>query len=182
MVKSNPRAGKGVKMSENMMTPSTPNDRQGCKDNSMAMSGVSERCRKGYFSEYLRKSAMYRPAWRINLGLVSDGVWWDWGGWGGGGEGYVPYRSSFYFFTTISTNQNVCIFWYCWRCFDICICLRFYHHMHEITTATTLYCPPWTWRLMLKLPCIHCCIRSHHEHPAKCGQHEMKHGGHSPLQ
>ena len=58
MVKSNPRAGKGVRMSENMMTPSTPNDRQGCNDNSIAMSGVSDRCRNGYFSEYLRKSAI----------------------------------------------------------------------------------------------------------------------------
>ena len=52
IVKSNPKAGNGVKISENMMTPSTPNERQGCNDNSIAMSGVSERCRNGYFSEY----------------------------------------------------------------------------------------------------------------------------------
>ena len=47
---------------ENIITPSTPNFLQGWRDNSIAISGVSERCLKGYFSEYLRKSAMYRPA------------------------------------------------------------------------------------------------------------------------
>lgn len=66
MVKSTPKAGNGVKMSLNMITPSTPNDRHGCNDNSIAISGVSDRCRNGYFSLYCRKSAMYRPACRIN--------------------------------------------------------------------------------------------------------------------
>ena len=47
---------------ENMITPSTPNFLHGCRDSSIAISGVSERSLKGYFSEYLRKSAMYRPA------------------------------------------------------------------------------------------------------------------------
>ena len=50
---------------ENIMTPSTPNFLHGCRDNSMAISGVSERCLKGYFSEYFRKSAMYLPAYTI---------------------------------------------------------------------------------------------------------------------
>ena len=49
-------------MSENMMTPSTPKVRHGCRDSSIAISGVSDRSRKGYLSEKDRKSAMYRPA------------------------------------------------------------------------------------------------------------------------
>mmetsp|Transcript_64777 Transcript_64777/g.156258 ORF Transcript_64777/g.156258 Transcript_64777/m.156258 type:complete len:270 (-) Transcript_64777:5-814(-) len=63
---STPSAGSGVRMSENITTPSTPKALNGCSDSSTAISGVSERMRNGYFSEYLRKSAMYRPAWRIS--------------------------------------------------------------------------------------------------------------------
>jgi hypothetical protein len=55
---SMPRAGRGVRMSENMMTPSVWKERKGCRDSSMAMEEVSERCLKGMRSEYLRKSAM----------------------------------------------------------------------------------------------------------------------------
>jgi hypothetical protein len=55
---SMPRAGRGVRMSENMMTPSVWKERKGCSDSSMAMEEVSERSRKGMRSEYLRKSAM----------------------------------------------------------------------------------------------------------------------------
>eukprot|EP00966_Prymnesium_polylepis_P124419 2877264-Prymnesium_polylepis.2 len=36
---SMPIAGSGVRMSENMMTPSTPNARHGCSESSIAMSG-----------------------------------------------------------------------------------------------------------------------------------------------
>lgn len=60
--KSTPMDGRGVRMSENMITPSTPKVRHGCRDSSIAISGVSERCRKGYLSEYLRNALMYRPA------------------------------------------------------------------------------------------------------------------------
>ena len=51
--KSTPSAGSGVSMSENMMTPSGRNAFHGCNDNSIAMSAVSERCRKGILSENL---------------------------------------------------------------------------------------------------------------------------------
>ena len=50
---SMPRAGRGVRMSLNMMTPSGRKAFQGCRDSSMAMSAVSERWRKPYLSEKL---------------------------------------------------------------------------------------------------------------------------------
>jgi len=40
-------------MSEKKMTPSGWKARHGCSDSSMAMSGVSDRWRKGMVSEYL---------------------------------------------------------------------------------------------------------------------------------
>jgi len=40
-------------MSEKKMTPSGWKARQGCSDSSIAMSGVSDRWRKGMVSEYL---------------------------------------------------------------------------------------------------------------------------------
>lgn len=52
---SMPSAGSGVRMSENMITPSVWNARHGCSDSSMAISAVSERSRKGMRSEYLRQ-------------------------------------------------------------------------------------------------------------------------------
>mmetsp|Transcript_733 Transcript_733/g.2381 ORF Transcript_733/g.2381 Transcript_733/m.2381 type:complete len:290 (+) Transcript_733:470-1339(+) len=55
---STPRAGSGVRMSLNMMTPSGLKARQGCMESSMAISGVSERIRKGYFVLYSRNAAM----------------------------------------------------------------------------------------------------------------------------
>ncbi len=54
---SMPRAGRGVRMSEKKITPSGLKARQGCIDSSIAMSGVSERIRKGYLSENLRGTA-----------------------------------------------------------------------------------------------------------------------------
>ena len=51
ILKSIPIAGSGVRISENIITPSTPNFRHGCNDNSIAISGVSERSLNGYFSE-----------------------------------------------------------------------------------------------------------------------------------
>mmetsp|Transcript_17793 Transcript_17793/g.58121 ORF Transcript_17793/g.58121 Transcript_17793/m.58121 type:complete len:226 (-) Transcript_17793:5-682(-) len=63
---SMPRAGSGVRMSLNMMTPSTPNACHGCRLSSIAISGVSERMRNGYLSDMARKSFMYRPACRIS--------------------------------------------------------------------------------------------------------------------
>ena len=59
---STPIAGSGVRMSLNMITPSGLKARQGCSDSSIAISAVSERCRKSNLSEYFRKSAMYLPA------------------------------------------------------------------------------------------------------------------------
>mmetsp|Transcript_26748 Transcript_26748/g.80156 ORF Transcript_26748/g.80156 Transcript_26748/m.80156 type:complete len:286 (+) Transcript_26748:145-1002(+) len=55
---STPSAGRIVRMSENMMTPSTPNARQHWSESSVAISGVSDRSRNGILSEYARKSAM----------------------------------------------------------------------------------------------------------------------------
>jgi hypothetical protein len=55
---STPMAGSGVNMSENMITPSMPYAFQHCIDSSMAISGVSDRMRKPYLSEYFLKSAM----------------------------------------------------------------------------------------------------------------------------
>ncbi len=49
-----PPPGSGVRMSEKKMMPSGRKARRGCMESSMAMSGVSERMRKGYLSEYLR--------------------------------------------------------------------------------------------------------------------------------
>ena len=69
---STPSAGSGVRMSENMMMPSTPKALQGCRESSTAISGVSERMRNGYLSEYARNSAMYRPACRISHTGVRD--------------------------------------------------------------------------------------------------------------
>ena len=63
---SMPSAGRIVRMSLNMMIPSTPKAFQHCSDNSVAISGFSLLCRKGILSEYLRKSAMYLPAWRMS--------------------------------------------------------------------------------------------------------------------
>jgi hypothetical protein len=45
-------------MSEKKMTPSGLKALHGCSDSSIAMSGVSERMRKGYLSLYSRKAAM----------------------------------------------------------------------------------------------------------------------------
>jgi hypothetical protein len=50
---STPSAGSGVRMSENMMTPSGWKARHGCRDSSIAIEDVSERSRKGMRSEYL---------------------------------------------------------------------------------------------------------------------------------
>lgn len=50
---SMPMAGRGVRMSLNMMTPSGRNARQGCSDSSVAISAFSDRSRKGSLSEYL---------------------------------------------------------------------------------------------------------------------------------
>ena len=63
---STPMAGSGVRISLNMITPSGLKARQGCRESSIAMSGVSERCRNPYLLEYSRNSDMYLPAWRIN--------------------------------------------------------------------------------------------------------------------
>ncbi len=63
---STPIAGSGVRMSLNMITPSGLKARQGCNESSMAISGVSERCRKPYLLEYSRNSAMYLPACRMS--------------------------------------------------------------------------------------------------------------------
>ena len=63
---STPIAGSGVRMSENMITPSTPNARHGCSESSVAISGVSERSRNSILVEYSRKADMYRPACRIS--------------------------------------------------------------------------------------------------------------------
>lgn len=63
---STPMAGSGVRMSLNMITPSGLKARQGCRESSIAMSGVSERCRNPYLLEYSRNSYMYLPALRIN--------------------------------------------------------------------------------------------------------------------
>ena len=64
--KSTPIAGSGVRMSENMITPSTPYWRHGCSESSVAISGVSERLRNSTVVEYSRKACIYRPAWRIS--------------------------------------------------------------------------------------------------------------------
>ena len=53
MSNSMPSAGRGVRMSLNMMTPSGRNARQGCRDSSVAMSAFSDRSLKGSRSEYL---------------------------------------------------------------------------------------------------------------------------------
>lgn len=52
---SMPSAGRGVRMSENMMTPSGLNALQGCRDSSMAISEVSDRSLKPILSEYLQR-------------------------------------------------------------------------------------------------------------------------------
>ena len=57
-----PMEGSGVRMSENIMTPSVPKARKGCRESSIAISGVSERLRKGYLLLKARKSFMYLPA------------------------------------------------------------------------------------------------------------------------
>ncbi len=57
-----PIAGRGVIMSENIITPSILNFSQGCSDNSVAISGFSDRALKLILSEYFRKLAMYLPA------------------------------------------------------------------------------------------------------------------------
>lgn len=51
---SMPRAGRGVKMSLNMMTPSGWKACQGCRDRVRAISVVSDLSLKLYLSEYLR--------------------------------------------------------------------------------------------------------------------------------
>ena len=53
-------------MSENMMTPSVPNARHGCRESAVAISGVSERSRNSILVEYSRKADIYRPACRIS--------------------------------------------------------------------------------------------------------------------
>ena len=63
---STPMAGSGVRMSLNIITPSGLKARQGCRESSIAMSAVSERCRNPYLSEYSRNSDIYLPAWRIS--------------------------------------------------------------------------------------------------------------------
>mmetsp|Transcript_116241 Transcript_116241/g.323755 ORF Transcript_116241/g.323755 Transcript_116241/m.323755 type:complete len:242 (-) Transcript_116241:11-736(-) len=63
---STPRAGSGVKMSENTITASMPYFLQHCSDNSVAMAGVSDLWRKGYLSEYCRNAFMYLPACRMS--------------------------------------------------------------------------------------------------------------------
>jgi len=55
---SMPSAGSGVRMSLKKITASVWKERHGCSDNSMAISGVSERILNGYLSENCRKSAM----------------------------------------------------------------------------------------------------------------------------
>eukprot|EP00967_Tisochrysis_lutea_P144798 scaffold270947_cov30-Tisochrysis_lutea.AAC.4 len=71
---STPSAGRGVRMSLNMITPSTPNACHGCRLSSMAISGVSERIRKGYLSDIARNAFMYRPACRMSqTGVRSTG-------------------------------------------------------------------------------------------------------------
>eukprot|EP00961_Rhodomonas_salina_P035623 479112-Rhodomonas_salina.2 len=56
--KSTPMPGSGVRMSENMMTPSVPKALNGWRESSIAISGVSDLFRKGYLSEKARKSFM----------------------------------------------------------------------------------------------------------------------------
>lgn len=51
---SMPRAGRGVRMSLNMMTPSGRKASQGCIDSSMAISAVSDRTLNGILSENLQ--------------------------------------------------------------------------------------------------------------------------------
>ena len=53
---SMPSAGRGVKMSLNIMTPSGWKASQGCKESVRAMSVVSERSLKLYLSEYLQNA------------------------------------------------------------------------------------------------------------------------------
>lgn len=50
-----PRAGRGVKISLNMMTPSGLKALHGCRDSSIAIPGVSDLTRNGYLSEYLQE-------------------------------------------------------------------------------------------------------------------------------
>ena len=85
---SMPSAGSGVRISLKKMTPSVLNARHGCSESSIAISGVSERWRKGYFSEYSRKAAMYRPAWRMSqTGVRSVSAT------RGGGSGWISEQS-----------------------------------------------------------------------------------------
>ena len=55
---SMPIAGSGVRMSENMMTPSVPNAFHGCSESSVAISAVSERLRNSILVENSRKERM----------------------------------------------------------------------------------------------------------------------------
>jgi hypothetical protein len=64
-------------MSEKKMTPSGLKARQGWRLSSTAMSGDSERMRKGYLSENSLKAAMYLPACLIShTGVLSASVGW----------------------------------------------------------------------------------------------------------
>ena len=58
-------------MSENMITPSRPNRRQGWRESSAATDGVSVRSLKGILSEYFRKSGKYLPALYDMLVLIA---------------------------------------------------------------------------------------------------------------
>ena len=53
-------------MSEKNITPSGLKARYGWRESSMAISGVSDRIRNGYFVEYSLNAAMYRPACRMS--------------------------------------------------------------------------------------------------------------------
>mmetsp|Transcript_11333 Transcript_11333/g.16888 ORF Transcript_11333/g.16888 Transcript_11333/m.16888 type:complete len:259 (+) Transcript_11333:577-1353(+) len=70
--KSMPSVGSGVRISENIIMPSMPYARWHCRLSSTAMSGVSDRSRKGYLFEYSRKAAIYLPACLIShTGVLS---------------------------------------------------------------------------------------------------------------
>lgn len=61
-----PNAGRGVSMSEKIITPSGRKDFHGCKEISTMRSVVSDLSLKdGYFSASFLYTAIYLPAWRI---------------------------------------------------------------------------------------------------------------------
>src|SRR5256886_12014784 len=58
-------ASAGMRISEKTITPSTPSRRKGCKETSVANSGVLQTSRNPCFARISRYSGRYRPACRI---------------------------------------------------------------------------------------------------------------------